>query len=66
MFTKNSIIVKVWFSAVLAGNPYKYKDVPNLSNLRAVVGEMLTEIGYDINEPEGTDAPLEPEVPTVE
>lgn len=50
MFNKNSGLVKIWFGAVL--NPdstYTYKDVPNLSNLRAVVGEALTEIGYDIN-----------------
>lgn len=50
MFKKNSGLAKIWFGAVL--NPdssYKYKDVPDLSNLRAVVGDALTEIGYDIN-----------------
>lgn len=49
MFTEKSIIVKTWFTAVLAGT-YKYSDVPNLSNLREEVGKKLTEIGYDINE----------------
>ncbi|MEK5390222.1 hypothetical protein NSQ59_07530 [Margalitia sp. FSL K6-0131] len=48
MFNQDSICVKVWFTAVLAGT-YKYEDVPNLSNLRDVVGKKLTEIGYDIN-----------------
>lgn len=51
MFNKNSGLVKIWFGAVM--NPessYTYKDVPNLSNLRAVVGEVLTENGYDITE----------------
>lgn len=47
MFNANSVIVKVWFSAVLAGT-YKYSQVPNLSNLRDEVGKKLIEIGYDI------------------
>lgn len=51
MFTEKSYIVKVWFSAVLAGT-YKYADVPDLSNLRDEVGKKLTQIGYDITEPE--------------
>ncbi|WP_274853282.1 hypothetical protein [Bacillus methanolicus] len=48
MFNENSVVVKVWFTAVLSGT-YKYSQVPNLSNLREVVGEKLTAIGYDIN-----------------
>lgn len=48
MFNENSIVVRTWFSAVLSGT-YKYSQVPNLSNLREVVGRKLTEIGYDIN-----------------
>lgn len=48
MFNKNSGLVKIWFGAVLNGT-YEYKDVPNLSNLRPVVGEQLTNMGYDIN-----------------
>lgn len=51
MFNKNSGLVKIWFGAVM--NPestYKYADVPNLSNLRTTVGEVLTENGYDINQ----------------
>lgn len=47
MFNANSVIVKVWFSAVLAG-AYKYSQVPNLSNLRDEVGKKLIEVGYDI------------------
>lgn len=56
MFNGNSIIVKTWFTAVLAGGVYKYKDVPNLSNLRDEVGQKLTAIGYDITEPEEASA----------
>ena len=51
MFNKNSGLVKIWFGAVM--NPessYNYTDVPNLSNLRSTVGEVLTENGYDINQ----------------
>lgn len=48
MFNKNSGLVKIWFGAVM--NPdssYKYTDVPNLSNLRTVVKDVLVENGYD-------------------
>lgn len=48
MFNENSIVVRTWFSAVLSGT-YKYAQVPNVSNLREVVGIKLTQIGYDIN-----------------
>ena len=51
MFNKNSGLVKIWFGAVM--NPessYTYKDVPNLSNLRLVVKDVLTENGYDVNQ----------------
>lgn len=47
MFNEKSIVVRTWFTAVLAG-VYKYEDVPNLSNLREEVGKKLKEIGYDI------------------
>ena len=50
MFNENSAIVKIWFTAVLAGT-YPYSQVPNLSNLREEVGKKLTEIGYDTTEP---------------
>lgn len=50
MLKDNSIVATVWFTAVMAG-VYKYKDVPNLSNLREIVGRKLREIGYDITEP---------------
>lgn len=59
MFNGNSAIVKIWFTAVLAGT-YPYSQVPNLSNLRDEVGKKLTEIGYDIMEP------VEPTEPTEE
>lgn len=47
MFNENSMLVKIWFGAVLAGT-YKFAQVPNLSNLRDEVGKKLVEIGYDI------------------
>ena len=47
MFNENSVVVRVWFTAVLAGT-YPYSMVPKLSNLREVVGAKLVEIGYDI------------------
>lgn len=47
MFNANSMLVRVWLGAVLAGT-YKYSQVPNLSNLRDEVGKKLIEIGYDI------------------
>ncbi|MDF1508900.1 hypothetical protein PZE06_12030 [Robertmurraya sp. DFI.2.37] len=47
MFNENSIIVKTWFTAVMSG-VYKYRDVPNLSNLREEVAKKLIEMGYDI------------------
>ena len=39
-FTKNSGLVKTWVSLVLTG-VYTREQVPNLFNLRAVVGECL-------------------------
>lgn len=36
MFNENSIVVKVWADAVLKGDK-KLSEVPNLSNLIAVV-----------------------------
>lgn len=50
MFTEDSYIVKVWYGAVLSG-AYQYSQVPDLSNLREVVGQKLIETGYDINNP---------------
>lgn len=47
MFNKDSGLVKVWVSLILAG-VYTYADVPNLSNLREVVGQVLTEMGLSI------------------
>ena len=47
MFNENSVIVQVWFSAVLGG-AYTYEQVPNLSNLRDEVGKKLVAMGYDI------------------
>lgn len=51
MFNENSVIVQVWFTAVLGG-AYKYSQVPNLSNLREEVGKKLIEVGYDITNEE--------------
>lgn len=48
MFNANSVLVRVWFGAVLAGT-YKYSQVPDLQNLRDEVGKKLIEIGYDID-----------------
>ena len=51
VFNKNSGLTKIWFGAVL--NPdskYLYKDVPDLSNLREVVGESLIDMGYDVTQ----------------
>lgn len=56
MFHANSQLVKIWFSAVMAGT-YKYKDVPNLSNLRDEVGKQLIKIGYDINDEDEINEP---------
>jgi hypothetical protein len=46
MFTKNSGLVKIWVTMILNGT-YTYDQVPNLSNLRTVVFEVLLEVGYD-------------------
>lgn len=46
MFNADSVVVKVWFSAVMAGT-YKFSDVPNLSNLRDEVEKKLVSMGYD-------------------
>ncbi len=43
MFNQNSGLVKVWVSLVLAGT-YTLEQVPNLSNLRAVVTEVVGEV----------------------
>lgn len=41
-FNKDSIIVKTWVALILAGT-YTIDDVPNISNLREVVQEVLDE-----------------------
>lgn len=45
VFTKDSSLVKIWFSAVLGG-VYGREDVPHLFNLHEVVNELLDEIGF--------------------
>lgn len=40
MFNKNSGLVKVWVSLVLQG-VYKVEQVPELSNLKVVVTEVV-------------------------
>ena len=42
-FKKSHQIVKSWVSLVLSG-AYSFEDVPNLFNLREVVGAVLTEV----------------------
>lgn len=39
-FTKDSGLVKVWVSLIMAGT-YKLEDVPKLFNLREVVTEVI-------------------------
>lgn len=46
MFNTNSMLVRVWFGAVLAGT-YPFSMVPDLSNMREQVKIKLEEIGYD-------------------
>lgn len=48
MFNKDSGLVKVWVSLILAG-VYTFEDVPNLSNLREVVKQVLEEAGFIFN-----------------
>lgn len=47
MFNADSVLVRVWFGAVMAGT-YKFSQVPALSNMKEEVGKKLIEIGYDI------------------
>lgn len=44
MFTKNSGLVKTWVG-LIEKNQYTFNDVPNLSNLREIVAEVLEEKG---------------------
>ena len=41
MFTKDPGLVKVWVGLVMAGT-YTLEQVPNLSNLKTVVTEVVT------------------------
>lgn len=43
MFNENSGLVKVWVSLVLAGT-YTLEQVPELSNLRAVVTQVINSM----------------------
>lgn len=43
MFNKNSGLVKVWVSLILAGI-YTLEQVPELSNLKQVVTEVINEM----------------------
>lgn len=43
MFNENSGLVKVWVSLVLAG-AYTIDQVPNLSNLKEVVTQVLNSM----------------------
>lgn len=42
MFTKDSVIVKSWVTLIKAGR-YTLDDVPNISNLKEVVKEVLDD-----------------------
>lgn len=43
VFTKNSGLVKVWVSLIMAGT-YKLEQVPQLFNLKEVVAEVINEV----------------------
>ena len=43
MFSKNSGLVKVWISLIIAGT-YKKEQVPKLDNLKEVVYKVLEEM----------------------
>lgn len=43
MFNQNSGLVKVWVSLILAGT-YTLDDVPNLSNLKQVVTQVINNL----------------------
>lgn len=43
MFNENSGLVKVWVSLILAGT-YTLDDVPNLSNLKQVVTQVVNSL----------------------
>lgn len=47
MFNENSALVKIWFSAVVAG-VYTFEQVPNLFNLKAEVQKKLELLGWQI------------------
>lgn len=43
MFKKESALVKIWVGIVMAGT-YKLEEVPQLSNLREVVSQVIKEM----------------------
>lgn len=45
VFTEDSALVKIWFSAVLGG-VYTREQVPKLFNLQEMVNIKLDEIGF--------------------
>lgn len=47
MFTVNSVVAKAWANAVIKGDK-KLEEVPNLSNLIAVVTEIVEEVEADV------------------
>lgn len=44
MFNKNSGLVRTWIN-LIRNNTYTVDDIPNISNLREVVLEILNERG---------------------
>lgn len=63
-FTKDSALVKIWARNVKPNGKYERDDVPNLSNLREVVFELLDE-QYPPAQEEPAP-PTEPEAPVEE
>ena len=45
MFDKDSGLVKIWIRLLTHDNKYSKEDIPNISNLREIVLETLSETG---------------------
>lgn len=45
IFTEDSALVKIWFSAVMCG-VYTREQIPNLLNLREVVNAKLDQMEF--------------------
>jgi len=47
MFNKNSVVAKTWSQAIKKGDK-TIEEVPNLSNLIAVVANLVEEVEEDV------------------